>query len=756
MRKLATGAISYAAAVFIAGYLLPDAVSLVAAAAVVILTVFTFFIRNTSARTRAVLIMLPAAAGLLWSWGYNTLFIKPCVDISGTFATVRMRVTDYIDYSGGYQTVYVRIVGDTAPNTSALLVSFDNELPELSPGDEITAEALLTASDGLEKEDMAWFTARGINIKAYLQSEPKITGRWGLSFIYFPRTIAKVVGEAIRNYFPADVSHLFSALLLGDKADLKADAELILSMNTAGVTHIVSVSGMHVSFLVGFIRMFTRRRRTTAAVAIPMVWVFAVMCGAGPAVVRAAFMQTALLTAPLLRREEDSLTSLSAVLALLLIINPIACKSVSLQLSFTAMAGIIIITPRIYDWMQRNDERKKYGKLKKWALKFVRSSASTSIGAMAFSLPVSVIYFGFVPIYFILSNLLLLWLVSFIFIGGYAASVLGLAIPAAGVTAAWLIAWPARLFIAAVKLIASLPFAAVYTTNNFVAWWVVITYVIFLSSWLLKGKNAYRPVVPVCMSVCTLCFIIFVTQLSSAAASITVLDVGQGQSISITYGNECVVIDCGGDGTAGETTAEYLLGNAVQDVDLLILTHLHADHAGGVQALMAMIDVKRMALPADADDSDSLYSQLIENADRKGTEIYLIDGLSDMSVGGVALSIYASGGAQENERGLIIYASVNDFDLLVTGDTGTEIERIYSAIIGENPTEALVIGHHGSRYSTSQSLLDAITPDVAIISVGADNKYGHPAQEVLDRLDDNGIKVYRTDLSGNITISVAG
>ena len=109
-----------------------------------------------------------------------------------------------------------------------------------------------------------------------------------------------------------------------------------------------------------------------------------------------------------------------------------------------------------------------------------------------------------------------------------------------------------------------------------------------------------------------------------------------------------------------------------------------------------------------------------------------------------------------NEECLLIRGDFGDFEFLVTGDAGGDVERLLSVLYELGDMELLVVGHHGSRYSTSEALLDAITPEAAFISVGADNDYGHPAPEVLERLEKRGIRVWRTDLDGNASLAVKG
>ena len=187
---------------------------------------------------------------------------------------------------------------------------------------------------------------------------------------------------------------------------------------------------------------------------------------------------------------------------------------------------------------------------------------------------------------------------------------------------------------------------------------------------------------------------------------------------------------------------------------MLVLTHLHADHANGVSALMSRMDVRYLALPADAEDEDGLVGEIISAALRSGTEIMYVSEDTDAAVGGISLRLYEPLGAGDlNERGIIVIASVGDYDMLVTGDVNVAVERLLVDSAALPDFELLVAGHHGSKYATSYELLDAARAETAIISVGYNN-YGHPTREALWRLSAYGMTVFRTDQMGTVTLRI--
>ncbi|MGI5935369.1 MAG: DNA internalization-related competence protein ComEC/Rec2 [Oscillospiraceae bacterium] len=758
MRKLATAALGYSGAVYAAQYVIPRQWQPYAAAVFAVLSLISLILKG-DLRLRALLIAVSAAIGFAWSWGHYRLVIEPAEELAGQEMTITARVLDYAVHGQGSDYIFVKPIGQDSPGVKTAIYTFDSSFPELTPGDIITAPVKIASAVTRYGDETNMYTSRGIFALAYLKGDVEVTGRWRLSFLYFPKQIAQTVKRQSELRFPSDVSALMKALLTGDTTGLSGDRRLYSAMGTTGVMHAVAISGTNVAYIVGFVRRITGRRRRTAFICIPLIIVYIFMSGGSPSVVRAGFMQILLLIAPLLRRENDEITSMSAVLALLLLINPSSAASVGLQLSFAAMAGVLAITPRVYKslWAWAEKSRLSGNKYVPKPLRWVINSFSSTIGAIAFSTPLVAVHFSYVSLYGVLTNMLCLFAMSWCFVLGYLICLAGMIWGGLANVLGWVIAWLLRYVIVLVKFIAGLPFATAYTVNPLVAWWLVLVYIIFAVSYALKGKKPLRPVLPVCLSVMALCGTIFFSMvfLDTGKGMFTAIDVGQGQCIAIISKTGTVVVDCGGTGTnrnAGDTAADYLLGQGRGRIDLLVLTHFHKDHAGGVEALFSRLDVRRIALSIDMSDDDGLRDKILELARTSGTEIIYVTENLEVAVGGITLKLFAPlGSTDSNERGIIVMASIGDFDALITGDVNATVERKLLSLADLPDTELLIVGHHGSRYSTSQELLDAATPESAIISVGY-NSYGHPTSQVLNRLDDVGIDIYRTDLMGNISI----
>jgi competence protein ComEC len=758
MRKLCCAAAGYAAALQLAHYLLPGTWLLPFAAGAAVLSLAALFFRGRR-RTALLLILLSAAAGFAWTWGYTALLIAPAEAHAGETRTVAVRIATFPAAHEGYSSLEAVCVDPALPRGRMLIYDNSAGMRELRPGDLATLELRLVSAATRYQEESDVYLADGLHYRAYLAGSYAVTGRAKLAFLFFPQQIARAMKEAALHAFPADVAPLMKALLTGDTAEFSADDALSTAIRVAGLRHIIAVSGMHVAFLIGLLRLLTGRRRITAFLGIPLILVFMAVIGFTPSIVRAGVMMILLLIAPLLRRENDPPTSLSAAALLLLLVNPVAIGSVSLQLSFTAMAGLLLVTPRVYRALVYDDRGFSRTKHNFWGARArgLCGVFAASVGATLFTAPLSALYFGFVPLYGILTNLLCLWAMSAAFLLGYAVCLLWLIRAPLGCAAGWVVGWLPRYACAVVRWIARLPHAAIVTRGNLGGWWLVFVYAVLGLTWLLRGKERYRPTIPICVCLITLTAVTPLQQKQlNGRIEVSAVDVGQGLSLVALTGDATVVIDCGSTGSAenaGDRTADYLASCGRERVDLLILTHFHADHANGVNRLMSRVAVSRLAV-ATACEQNEYYERIMAACARQGTELIPVAENTEVSVGDLDLTLYAPLGSEnENENCLLVHGGLDDFDFLVTGDAGSGVERLLTRFYDLEDTELLVVGHHGSATSTCDALLDELRPEYAFISVGAGNRYGHPAEAVLERLADWRVEVYRTDTDGTISLT---
>lgn len=243
------------------------------------------------------------------------------------------------------------------------------------------------------------------------------------------------------------------------------------------------------------------------------------------------------------------------------------------------------------------------------------------------------------------------------------------------------------------------------------------------------------------------------TELFDGQPTIRFIDVGQGDCTLVTYKGDSVMIDCGttsDGGRAAKNASVY-----APELDYLIITHPHDDHMGGAEEVLSSVTVKNLVI-SDISVENEFYTQALETAEARGTNVITLTDAYSFTAGEIGVEILDSFDfvyEDINDASLVCRITVGETTLLVTGDAEDGEERWLMA--NSAPLldcDILKVGHHGSRYSTSDDFLAAVSPEVCVISAGRGNSYGHPTNEVLDRIENYGAEVRRTDEEGTVTI----
>lgn len=755
MRKLATASMSFSAAVFLSQYLIPTPVGTYCGIILAGLSIFSLVFTNNT-RLRIFLICLGLAAGFLWTALYSSVFYSPAKVLDGKTETVSAVVYKEPEITEYGSKILVRVKTDSTPRIKTQLYIYGN-VPDVKPGYTIEFTARFRMAETIYGEKTESFFSKGIFLLGYIKGDLIVTDA-SQPIIFSPVRIAQSLGHMIEQIFPKHTISFMQALILGDTSGVYRDSSLSAALGATGTSHIVSVSGMNIAFLMGFMSLLIKKKRVLSAVGIPIIVFFMAVVGFMPPVTRAGIMQIFLLTAPIFKRENDTITSLSAALLIILLFNPYSAANAGLQLSFSATLGILLFTPKIYAPLDERLQKWNFYKyrLLQASLRLILANFATTIGALILSIPLIALHFGTVSLIAPLANLFILWAVTLAFCGGIVAVIIGYIYAPIGSVIAYIVAIPVEYCIKTISFFSHVPFASVYTSNPGIVIWLVYIYLLVIAFLALR-LSVRQFIYPMCLSAITLCLVLFCTSIFSDfhRFSVTVLDVGQGQSIVVTSGKYTAVVDCGSSSgkDAGEILTKHLQSNGRTAIDLLILTHYHSDHANGVIDLMEREQISAIALPSYTLDDGALSEEIHSLAQNKGIKIVEVSENLIASLGGVTIMLFAPiGNDNENERGLSILCSENEFDLLITGDMNSEIEHRLVTTAHLPDIELLIVGHHGSKHSTSDELLDTVKPEIAIISVGY-NIYGHPAYESLQRLAQAGIMTYRTDETGNIKIN---
>lgn len=712
------------------------------------------FLFKGNTRKRILLLLVPAAFGLCYYKLTAERLLYPTEALEDETLTVRAEVEDYPQYTDNSVILHLSLREKDLPESSTYVASYDFDVPELCPGDIVEAELRFKSARMKYGEYYDYNLSKGLTANATLAGDVRIIERSDGEIQYLPESIALRLREIILSIYPDDTAPFMLSMIVGDKSKLHDDVELNTAMSVSGIAHIIAVSGMHVAFLVGFLQLVFGNRRALACFCITLVWLFVLVAGAPPSAVRAGIMQTLLLLAPIFGRENDALTSLGFALALILLINPFACGSVGLQLSFGAMAGIVSFAQPLYNTLK--DKLANLGRIGDYAAGTVSSSLAVSV----FTVPLVAVHFGYVSLYSVLTNVLTLWVVSFVFISGIVICAVALiSLPVARL-AALLASYGVRYITGTAKLVLRLPYSALYVENKAVLVWLCTLYLAFALCFVLRKRPKLRILLPLCFASLVLLIAGTAYVGSRDEGTVAALDVGSGQCIVFTRGSSTVAVDCGSSGTltnAGAELAQYLSARGRTHIDCLVLTHLDSDHVNGLHKLLCLMDVDRIILPEAAKygDSAKAYRSVRALARQYGTEIYCSGRAETICEGAIELYFYKPyRGSDSNNRGLLLTVSLDGYDTLITGDAGQTVEKMLVRDNNLSGTDLLVVGHHGSDYSCSPELLYEANPADAIISVGY-NSYGHPSYRVLTLLELRGVEIHRTDLDGRVVIKAS-
>ena len=756
MRVLATIGFSFSAGVFLAALLPWNGWQLYAAGGILLLALaWLFAARKQKYFRRGLLILLPLAVSLAYFAGYDHLVRQPIEDRCGAASDFTATVCDWPQATERGARVTVELEGY---HRARAVLYGEAELLAARPGDTVTGTAQWQSAAHFDSDDVTHFNARGVYALLYGREDVRLSAGDGDALRWLPQRAGKAFREKVAAIWDDPrVSGFLTAELTGDKSAM--DDGDYLAMQETGLAHLFAVSGLHCAFLVTLLALLiSRRQRLLCAVTIPLLLFYMVMVGMSPSVVRACIMQIFLLIAPLFRRGSDPLTSLAAALLVILLCNPFAAASVSLQLSFSATLGMVLLSPRLYKlltgWYK--------GKCRplRAALCFVAANLSATLSAVVFTAPLTAWYFRIFVLVAPLSSLLAVPAAGWSFMAAFVTVLLGFVwLPLAS-----LLGWISWALVRYILWIAngmmSWRYHAVYFTNPYLIYWLLFLYAAFIGCAATPdGKRKY--LLASALSVLTLTAAIWVNRQDYQYGVLTALtlDVGQGESVILTSDGETALVDCGSSNSykdPGGLAADTLHSMGVRELSAVVVTHYHADHTNGLYEVLRRIPVQTIYLP-DIEDEYGVRERLVSLAEEKGAQVTYVTKETADTLGDTVLTIYppVQSGGDLNELGLTALASAGDFDLLITGDMSGSTEKKLVETYALPDIEVLVVSHHGSRYSSNIRFLKSVTPEAAVISVG-DNNYGHPSEETLQRLLAVGADIWRTDQQGTIRITVNG
>ena len=744
MRKLMWFTIGFAMAAAIGMYLLQGSWYFLASGVTALfLAVFLWLMHRYPKFRIGAVLLLGCIVGFVWLSVFEYTYLSVPRVADGQKIKLTLTATEYSQESA-YGCV-VDGVGKLDGKTYTMCIYLPKYV-EIAPGDTLTARYELRSTLPGGSSESNFLSSKGSFLTAKPMRMPDIGKVEKLPWYGYPAYVRQTVKTVINTVFPQDVAGFAVALLIGDTDGM--DYETDTAFRISGISHIVAVSGFHVTVLFSLVYLLVGRKRyLAAAIGIPVLLFFAAVAGFSASIMRACLMHSLMIVAMLFDRDYDSPTALAFAVLVMLAANPRAVTNAGFQLSVGCMVGILLFSEPIKDWLM-DDTRlgRVHKKWKKYAA-ILASSVGMTVGATIVVTPLCAYYFGLVSMVSVITNLLTTWIITVIFYGVMICCVLGLIWLPLGRLLSWLVAWPIRYVLGTARLLAAFPLASVYTDSIYIVMWLIFVYILLIL-FLISKKSLF---IPCCCAVISLCVALMASWLQPRLdeCRVTVLDVGQGQCILLQSEGKTYLVDCGGDSDtwAADIAAKRLLSQGIHHLDGVILTHYDRDHAAGVSYLLSRVSAEIIYLP-NCVDADGTVATI--EASHSG-DTFIVSEDTCINFGKAKISLIPSRTKlSDNESGVCVLFQTENCDILITGDRSIAGERELMRYFELPQLELLIVGHHGSKNSTGLSLLEKTSPQIAIISVGEDNSFGHPAQETLQRLLEAGCEIYRTDRDGTI------
>lgn len=584
---------------------------------------------------------------------------------------------------------------------------------------------------------------------------------------------------------------LIQGLILGDKTNVSE--EIQENFEITNLSHILAVSGMHITYLIIGMQIVFEKvagKRITNIIMIVFLILYMILAGSSPSVVRSVIMGILTIFSKLVYRKNDIINSISISLLILLIINPYVIENIGLQLSYLGTLGIVLFQKNISSILDININKDKYKyKIKKESkiISKIKEMLSVSISAQILIFPIMIFHFNLFSIYFLLTNLLASIIIGPIIIISFLVIILSFIFLPIAKLISYLLSFLIQLLLLITKM-ANLPFSKIYFPTPKIYKIIIYYILIFILNFLYKvykTKNQtgttkrVRNIVAVVKykirenrdkvkKVSIIVFLgILVINFIPKDLKIHFVDVGQGDCTFIeTPKNKTILIDGGGDfgnyDVGKNTLLPYILDRGYTKIDYLFISHFDTDHVKSALTILEELNVKNAYISKQFEDSENYkeFLKIVKKKDisvtilKKGDVVKLEKNLEFEIIWPDNKKIIKENIL--NNNALVMRLKYKEFSMLFTGDIEkeAEIEILKNTSKEKLKCDILKIAHHGSKTSSKQEFLDVAKPKIALIGVGKNNLFGHPNENVLERLKEKNCKIYRTDLDGEISIKI--
>lgn len=555
------------------------------------------------------------------------------------------------------------------------------------------------------------------------------------------------ITEKLNKLLSKNQAGILNGMLIGETNGISN--EVIEDFKNSGITHLLAVSGSNIVLVIvisKFIFLKIFGKKYSWIFIISFIVFFVCISGASSSVVRAGLMAIFEIFAGLLIKKSNSINNLFLSAFVILLINPLSIINIGFILSFAGTIGILLISDLI---SQRLKEHIKF--------EMLLENLSITLSAQIILLPVMAYYFNSISLTSLITNLLVLPISSVLTVTGLILFILSIIY----FPLAKLISIPLGYLIDYIMIIAKAYsklsfFNFIVSTPNIFE--IVLYYMII---WMLiNRKNSLLKKVLVGIVI----FLLVITKvydiIPKSYVEVSCVDVGQGDCFFIeTSKGKRILIDGGGSETSNYDVGKnillpYLLDKGCKKIDLIFISHAHADHMDGIMTVIEKLKVSKVIIGVQ-DLNDTKIRALYEICKKRHVEIKTIIAGESLKIDDLIFDIlYPAKNIKDdniNNLSLVIKMRYKSRSMLFTGDIETYGEDKIDANI---KADILKVAHHGSNTSTSEHFLKKVLPQISIISVAKKNMYGHPNENVVERIKRFSNKLYMTKDSGEINIRI--
>lgn len=555
----------------------------------------------------------------------------------------------------------------------------------------------------------------------------------------------KMIDNANRN-MPKRTANLLLGILIGERDNIQED--IIESFRTANLSHILAVSGAHTSYIILGITYLISKSKTPKRIGyiitIINLLIFIIITGASYSVVRACIMAIVVIGAKICYRKENFFTSICISLIIILIQNPFAINDIGLKLSFMGTAGIVIFNKSITNFFIKLKIKQK-----------IAEALSVTFSAQLMIMPITILNFNTISLTFFISNILASPLLGIIIIFGFISIFISSILNPISKILFLILHIFLELLILVSKVTEKIPGSSILvkTPNILFAIVYYILILFFNYFFVIKQnptrrfhkkiikiitikniKNAFKVIAVVFLIMLLLTRIV---RIINPTLKIYFIDIGQGDStLIVTPKNKKILID-GGEGKTN-VLFQYLLDRRINKIDYIIISHFDSDHCNGLIEIIEKMRVENIVMSKQSKESQE-YKKILEIIKQKNIKVSSVKAEDKIII---EKNLYTKilNPAEKfefqdlNNNAIVAKLVYKNFSMLFTGDIEKAEENLAKKYKNELKSTILKVAHHGSKTSTSEKFLKYVEPQIALIGVGENNKFGHPNQITIEKL----------------------